>query len=47
MYLAGSYGIQGIGGQMVKQLDGCYFTIMGLPMHRLSRELSLAISKIT
>lgn len=44
---AGSYGIQGIGGQMVKQLDGCYFTIMGLPMHRLSRELSLAISKIT
>lgn len=36
---AGSYGIQGIGGQMVESIKGDYYTVMGLPMHRLSREL--------
>eukprot|EP00592_Proboscia_alata_P001563 CAMPEP_0194370076 /NCGR_PEP_ID=MMETSP0174-20130528/18412_1 /TAXON_ID=216777 /ORGANISM="Proboscia alata, Strain PI-D3" /LENGTH=240 /DNA_ID=CAMNT_0039147365 /DNA_START=206 /DNA_END=928 /DNA_ORIENTATION=+ len=37
---AGSYGIQGIGGQFVKEIKGDFFTVMGLPMHRLSKELS-------
>ena len=62
---AGSYGIQGVGGQFgessvavfilvpihhtilnywaVERLEGDYFTIMGLSMHRLSKELSQAI----
>jgi len=40
---AGSYGIQGIGGQLVEKLEGDFFTVMGLPMHRFSRELSNAI----
>lgn len=40
---AGAYGIQGIGGQLVEQMNGDFFTVMGLPMHRLSRELSTAI----
>ena len=41
---AGSYGIQGIGGQMVESLEGDFFTVMGLPMHRLSKNLNEAIS---
>lgn len=41
---AGSYGIQGIGGQLVEQLEGDFFTVMGLPMHRFSRELSNALN---
>jgi len=43
---AGSYGIQGIGGQLVEEITGDYFTVMGLPMHRLSRELSKAIDSL-
>merc|ERR1712232_405263 len=43
---AGSYGIQGIGGQMVEMIEGDFFNIMGLPMHRLSKELSKIIALI-
>eukprot|EP00565_Helicotheca_tamesis_P000667 CAMPEP_0185731232 /NCGR_PEP_ID=MMETSP1171-20130828/12304_1 /TAXON_ID=374046 /ORGANISM="Helicotheca tamensis, Strain CCMP826" /LENGTH=255 /DNA_ID=CAMNT_0028400457 /DNA_START=198 /DNA_END=965 /DNA_ORIENTATION=- len=41
---AGSYGIQGVGGQLVEMIEGDYFCVMGLPMHRLSRELSRTIT---
>lgn len=40
---AGSYGIQGIGGQMVKSIQGDYFTVMGLPMHQTSKYLAKAL----
>jgi septum formation protein len=40
---AGSYGIQGIGGQCVEQIEGDFFSVMGLPMNRVSRELANAI----
>lgn len=43
---AAGYGIQGVGGQLVKCIEGDFFTVMGLPMHKVSRELSLAISKV-
>lgn len=41
---AGSYGIQGLGGQMVAGVQGCYFNVMGLPVHALSRSLAHLIS---
>lgn len=43
---AGSYGIQGIGGQLVESIQGDFFAVMGLPMHKLSREMAKIISFI-
>ncbi|CAM9997071.1 unnamed protein product, partial [Sphacelaria rigidula] len=42
---SGSYGIQGAGGQLVKKVDGCYFNVMGFPMHAFSRHLSTIIQQ--
>ncbi|MBQ7128644.1 MAG: septum formation inhibitor Maf [Clostridia bacterium] len=36
---AGAYGIQGKGALLVKQIDGDYFTVMGLPIAKLKREI--------
>ena len=36
---AGAYGIQGNGSVLVEGLEGDYFTVMGLPVARLYREL--------
>jgi len=40
---AGSYGIQGIGGQLVHSVTGDFFTVMGLPMSRVSRALAAVV----
>ncbi|MCF8000254.1 MAG: Maf family protein [Halanaerobiales bacterium] len=36
---AGAYGIQGKGGVFVEKIFGSYFTVMGLPIHKLSLAL--------
>ena len=41
---AGAYGIQGYGATIVERVDGDYFAVMGLPLHRLAvllREVGL------
>lgn len=36
---AGAYGIQGKGGIFVEKIYGSYFTVMGLPIHKMSLAL--------
>lgn len=36
---AGGYGVQGLGALLVKGIRGDYYTVMGLPVSRLWREL--------
>jgi septum formation protein len=36
---AGSYGIQSIASSFVTKLSGCYFNVVGFPIHRFTKEL--------
>ncbi|RZF43840.1 hypothetical protein LSTR_LSTR006381 [Laodelphax striatellus] len=36
---AGAYGIQGVGATLIEKVDGCYFTVMGLPLHETSKHI--------
>ena len=37
---AGAYGIQGYGAKFIRKVNGCYFNVMGLPLHTLYTMLS-------
>lgn len=37
---AGGYGIQSIGAQFVRQINGDYYNVVGLPLSRVVRELA-------
>ena len=37
---AGGYGIQGPAGAFVEGIQGCYFNVVGLPLHALAREVA-------
>ena len=36
---AGAYGIQAVGATLVREISGCYFNVVGLPLFRLARIL--------
>jgi septum formation protein len=37
---AGGYGIQDRGGSFVSSIKGCYFNVMGFPLHKFTKELA-------
>jgi septum formation protein len=39
---AGAYALQGLGGTFIKRVNGSPFTVMGLPIHLLSRLIAAA-----
>ncbi|MCM2675168.1 Maf family protein [Alkalicoccobacillus plakortidis] len=45
---AGSYGIQGLGATLVKEIQGDYYSVMGLPLAETARTLrSFSIEPLT
>ena len=36
---AGAYGVQGYGAALITSIEGCFFTVMGLPVTRLMEAL--------
>jgi septum formation protein len=41
---AGAYGIQGAAGAWVSRLEGCYFNVVGLPLHAVGREVAALVA---
>ncbi|KHN79084.1 Maf-like protein [Toxocara canis] len=39
MGLAGSYGIQAGGAMFVESIEGCFYNVVGLPLHQLAKRL--------
>jgi len=44
---AGAYGIQGYGAALIERIDGCYYNVMGLPVHRLMVLLQQAVDRFS
>ncbi|XP_012057751.1 PREDICTED: N-acetylserotonin O-methyltransferase-like protein [Atta cephalotes] len=43
---AGGYGLQGIGGCLIERIDGDYYTITGLPLYSLAKQLNRMFSNV-
>jgi len=41
---AGGYGFQGIGGCLIEKIEGDYYTIIGLPLYSLAKQLNQMFS---
>ncbi|KAJ3355904.1 hypothetical protein GGF32_001765 [Allomyces javanicus] len=44
---AGSYGYQSLAACLIAGIDGCFYNVVGLPLHRLYRELKAAVREPT
>ncbi|MBW6514266.1 MAG: Maf family protein [Candidatus Syntrophosphaera sp.] len=44
---AGAYGIQGYGSQFIRRIQGCYFNVMGFPIHLFYKMINDMFSSIT
>lgn len=42
---AGAYAVQGLASLWIKGLDGCYFNVVGLPVHKLNELCRHTVSK--
>ena len=44
---AGAYGIQGGAAKHIEKIDGCYFNVMGLPVHRTYELLKQLMEEVS
>ena len=42
---AGAYGIQGLGRLLVRGIRGDYFSVVGLPVSRLARQIDALLAR--
>ncbi|CBY39904.1 unnamed protein product [Oikopleura dioica] len=40
---AGGYGLQSAGAVLVERIEGCYYNVMGLPLHQLLKEIDILL----